>query len=191
MNRNKLILMAIAVAACAMIAFGQTWTPAPGSWVKVTGTSTLHDWEVKSEAVKGSLSFPADFFENQAASGVHATVVIGASSLQSHSGRMDRVMYEALKVKEHPEIRYVLRSAKATSANAATITGDLTIAGKTKEVPIEVSVARPEKTGLILTGTVPINMKDFGIDPPTAMLGTVRTGEKVEVTFQWSVKTEK
>lgn len=184
-----IVIMIVAAVAFGVMAQSGTWTPAPGSWVKVTGTSTLHDWEVQTDAVKGSLSFPADFFEGGDGA-VKSTVTIPANTLKSHSARMDRVMYQALQAKQHPEIRYTVTDASSTSANALTIVGDLTIAGKTKSVTMEVNVARSGESSLLATGSLKINMRDFGIDPPTAMLGTIRTGEMVEVTFQWKVTTK-
>jgi polyisoprenoid-binding protein YceI len=37
------------------------------------------------------------------------------------------------------------------------------------------------------TGMVPIKMTDFGIKPPTAMFGTLRTGDEVKVNFALTV----
>lgn len=189
MKKLSILIMIVAAVAFGVMAQSGTWTPGPGSWVKVTGTSTMHDWEIQTDTVRGSLSFPAAFFDGGDGD-VKATVTIPASTLKSHSARMDRVMYEALRTKQHPEIRYVLTSAKSTAANSATIVGDLTIAGKTRPVTMEVNVARADESSLFATGSLKINMRDFGIDPPTAMLGTIRTGEMVEVTFQWNVTTK-
>lgn len=189
MKKLSMVIMIVAAVAFGALAQSGTWTPGPGSWVKVTGTSTMHAWEVQTDAVRGTLSFPADFFEGGDGE-VKANVTIPANTLKSDSARMDRVMYEALRTKQHPEIRYTLREAKSTNPNSATLVGDLTIAGKTRPVTMEVSVARAGESSLIATGSLKINMRDFGIDPPTAMLGAIRTGEMVEVTFQWNVTTK-
>ena len=39
----------------------------PGSKVKVDGTSTVHDWTVESQILKGTMEVPADFASNPAA----------------------------------------------------------------------------------------------------------------------------
>ena len=39
-----------------------------------------------------------------------------------------------------------------------------------------------------LTGQLPIRMTDYGIKPPTAMMGTIKTGDDVKVTFRWVVE---
>jgi hypothetical protein len=33
-------------------------------------------------------------------------------------------------------------------------------------------------------------MSDYGIKPPTAMMGTIKTGNDVKVTFRWAVQTQ-
>ena len=40
----------------------------------------------------------------------------------------------------------------------------------------------------ILTGQTPVKMTAFGIKPPVAMLGTIKTGDDVKVTFRWVVE---
>jgi hypothetical protein len=42
---------------------------------------------------------------------------------------------------------------------------------------------------LRVTGKYELNMKDFGVKPPTLMLGTMRVGEKVTVNFDLLLKS--
>jgi hypothetical protein len=48
-------------------------------------------------------------------------------------------------------------------------------------VPVQFSGAGGE--ALRVTGKVPLNMKQWGILPPTLMLGTLKVGESVTVRF--------
>lgn len=189
MNTLKVTIATLLTLTLATFLSAQSWSSAPGSWVKVSGTSTLHDWEVRSEAVNGSLEFPHDFFDGGDGA-VAARIVIPSASLESHSAKMDRIMRESLMAAKHKEIRYELKSATALAANMVRTRGDLTVAGTTRTIDMDVTVSRPSTNALIATGQVAINMRDYGIDPPRAMLGAIRTGENVTVAFQWQLAVE-
>lgn len=38
-----------------------------------------------------------------------------------------------------------------------------------------------------LTGSKKLNMKDFGMEPPTAVLGTIKVGPEVTVNFNLTI----
>src|SRR5207245_126001 len=96
-------------------------------------------------------------------------------------GKMNDNMYKALKAEEFPEIRYVLSTYEVATALStassfrANTTGDLTVAGKTVKVEIPIIGTRLEAGSASGEGNVKLLMTDFGIKPPTALLGTLRT----------------
>ena len=45
----------------------------------------------------------------------------------------------------------------------------------------------PDNT-VTVTGTEKISMKDFSIDPPTFMLGTIKTGNDITLSFNLTLK---
>jgi hypothetical protein len=53
---------------------------------------------------------------------------------------------------------------------------------------MEVNGTREPGGAYVLTGQLPIRMSDYGIKPPTAMMGTIKTGNDVKVTFRWAVQ---
>ena len=120
-----------------------------------------------------------------------AVVTIPVASIKSEHAKMDRLMAEALKAKQYPEIRYELTQA-TPPANAASFhvkaNGKLTIAGVTRDVTIDVQGTRNADGKYTLIGTAPLKMTAFGIKPPTAMLNTIKTGDDVKVTFRWVVE---
>ena len=176
----KRTLAIVTLALAALAASAERFTPATGSSIKVEGTSTLHEWKMESEAIDGSLDSNAPA----------AVVTIPVTSLKSTHSKMDKLMAEALKAKAHPQIRYELTEANVP-ANAASFTvktkGKLTIAGVTRDLVMDVQGARQSDGKYVLTGTAPVKMTTFGIKPPTAMMGTIKTGDDVKVTFRWVV----
>ena len=100
---------------------------------------------------------------------------------------MDKKCYDALKSDKFPNISYELKSVndmKSTGSGtySAVFNGNLTIAGNTKNVPINVTINAT--TGSItIKGRKAIKMTDFGVEPPTALLGTIKTGDDITIDF--------
>lgn len=182
MKRNLAIALVLALAALA--ASADKFLGATGSVVRVEGTSTLHAWKMESAKIAGSIDTPSQ-----------VVVTIPVTSLKSEHAKMDKLMAEALKAKTHPEIRYQMTSANpanpAGDAFVLKTQGKLTIAGVTRDVAFDVHGTRGADGRYTLAGQAPIKMTDYGIKPPTAMMGTIKTGDDVKVTFRWVVEAAK
>lgn len=154
------------------------------------GGSNLHGWECKSAAIDATIdadpSFrtTADFAKALA----KAEIRIPVTSLKCEHGGMDKNMYKALKVEKAPTISYTVASFQSTpgAANAYTVdaVGKLQIAGEERTVRIEMTAERLADGTVKAQGSVPILMTDYGIQPPTAMFGTLKTDNKVVVKFE-------
>ncbi len=151
------------------------------SKLTVEGTSTVHDWEVKATEFNAETSLKVDQNNVSQVSNVQFTTT--AESLESGKNLMDKKIQEALKSKKHPEIKFSLKENEVINGEKATISGMLTIAGKTKEVDVEVDFDTQNPQSLGVKGQVPLKMSDFNIEQPTAMMGTIKTGDEVLVKF--------
>ena len=109
-------------------------------------------------------------------------VVIPAASLSSPKDGLDKNMHKALKVDQHAEIRFRLRSLVADGADYKAV-GVLTIAGVEKETTLDLQVRRKGAT-LAITGTTSLLMTDYGIQPPKAMMGMLKTDPKVQIRIE-------
>lgn len=150
------------------------------STLSIFGTSTLHDWEIVAEEMVSTVDAETD------ADGVSVnalTFKVPVKSLKSGKGGMDDNTYKALKAKKFPEIVYKLSKVNSSSAKGGKYelqtTGALTIAGTTKTIPLKVMATKD----LQFTGETTFKMSDYGIDPPTALLGTIKTGDEITIKF--------
>ena len=188
MKRTLAILSVLALAALAASAekFHATST---GSIVRIEGTSTLHSWTMEGPSIQGQINAPTPDNWNAPAK---AVVTIPVVSIKSEHSKMDKLMADALKAKEHPEIRFEMTSATPRSATTGGFVletkGKLTIAGVTRDVAFDVQGSRNPDGKYTLVGQAPIRMTQYGIKPPTAMMGTIKTGDDVKVTFRWIVE---
>ena len=59
----------------------------------------------------------------------------------------------------------------------------LSLAGKSKAVEIRCAITKDEKGDFHLTGHKDFTFSDFGLKPPSKMLGTIKVQEKITVNF--------
>lgn len=153
--------------------------------VTIAGTSNLHDWEsaVTKVSWRGTFSFTDGVLSELS----DVKVNIPVEGIISTKGRiMDGKTHTALKAEEHPNIVFTLTSASITNngtkSNVAA-KGKLTVAGVTKTINLPVILTPLADGQCQITGTYPMKMTDFGIDPPTALLGSLTTGDDVSIKF--------
>jgi polyisoprenoid-binding protein YceI len=194
---------ALAAALTASLPAADTLTrydARPGGKVRMEGTSTIHDWHAESAVIGGFLELdPAFKFEpSQAPGKVRASVevTIPVRALKSSGGSiMDGIMYDAMKQKTHPTIKYRLiemtlkEQPKAGGPAMFDSIGELTVSGTTNKASMVVTIAKESDTALKITGGTPIKMTDYGIQPPAPKLalGALKTGNDVTVSFDWRV----
>ncbi len=153
-------------------------------WIE--GTSTIHDWTCEIEQVEGFLDLEASATAVTEPSRVEVSVPV--RSIECNNGTMNKKTRKALAADAHPLILYELLDAEvlpgpANDAFQLKTTGRLMIAGTTKSIEMTVEGRRLPDGRFRLTGSLPLLMTDFGIDPPKAMLGTLKTGDRVVVHF--------
>ena len=162
------------------------------SRISLAGTSNIHAYTASSTAAR--------IVRLQVASGVLGPdvwdaivkpgaleafeIAVPAATLSSPKEGLDKNMHKALKVAEHPDITFRLsRFEGVEPSGAMRAVGLLTIAGVEREVTLTLKTQRTGST-LTVSGEVPLLMTDFGITPPKAMLGMLKTDPKVTITFE-------
>ena len=154
--------------------------------IVISGTSTLHDWDMKS--TKGSADANFDFAGDKLTGISGLNFNMPAESLKSEHSMMDKNAYKALKTDDNKNISFVQSSATVSHLDATTyqlkLVGKLTIAGTTKVTDL-VATAKynPADKSFTVSGSKKFNMSEYGVKPPTVMMGTIKTGDMLTVTF--------
>lgn len=172
-----LALLFITMSSMAQTAYKQTGSPN----ITIAGTSTMHDWTMTSKESTYNAVFEvsADGTPSQLKM---VSVSIPAESLKSGKGAMDKNAYKALKTEQHKQINFQLTTSKITG-NKITCSGNLTIAGTSK--PVDIDVTYEVKNGtLVCKGSKKIKMTDYKVEPPSFMFGSVTTGDEITVSFE-------
>lgn len=151
----------------------------------VAGTSTFHDWEMKSESKTGTANFIVTDSKVTAIKSISITLPV--ETIKSEKAKMDKIAYETLKSDKNKNIKYVLKSAEKVNETTWNLTGTYSIAGVNKELKTQVKIFLTN--GIInLQGSNKITFKDFDMKSPTAMLGTIKTGENLTLKFNLNFK---
>jgi polyisoprenoid-binding protein YceI len=153
----------------------------PGSRVWLEGDSTLHPFASTSTAlrVETDLGPWEDILKGKTAK---LEVTVPVESLKSGEKRLDKNLYAALKAAEFPEIRFRLEGYAMDPSGAVTAQGRLSIAGK--ENPVELRAQASSKDALAVSGSYELEMSDFGVKPPSLMLGAIKVKDRVVVRFE-------
>lgn len=156
----------------------------------VSGTSTLHNWDMKSSNGECKATFTVNGTSISALSALSFSTA--ATALKSEHTSMDNNAYKALKTQQNPAISYVMTAATVTpgqgGAYTVTCQGKLTIAGATRDQQLIATVKANGDNTLTVSGTRTISMKDFNMQPPTFMMGAIKTGDEITLAFNLTLK---
>jgi len=155
--------------------------------VKVTGTSTIHDWESDVEKLEYKTSYKIE--NNELSDIKDAVLKITVESIKSTKGKvMDDKTYDAFNSEKYPFIIFILRSEEInTSDLTVNLTGSLEMAGTTKAIDLVASYKVLANGDLQIKGSKKVKMSEFNMTPPKAMMGTIKVGDEVTISFDIAV----
>lgn len=201
LRARTVVRLAVTFGVCATAAtlptLAQQAGPTPLAFnsarVSIAGTSNIHEYTAATTTVRVTRAHLAgaatggDVWEHVLVPGVldGFEVAIPAATLTSPKEGLDKNMHKALKVGEFPDITFRLSrlEARAGVAGGYRAVGVLKIAGVERTVALDLNTER-KGAALSVAGKVQFLMTDFGVTPPTAMLGMLKTDPKVTVSFE-------
>jgi polyisoprenoid-binding protein YceI len=159
--------------------------------VTIAGSSNIHAYTAWTDTVRvtrvklAATVAPDTFWSDVVKPGALEAfeVVIPAATLTSPKEGLDKNMHKALKVDANRDITFRLARLERGATGALMAVGTLRIAGVEREVVLALKTERRD-AALVVKGELALLMTDYGIKPPTAMLGMLKTDPKVTVTFE-------
>ncbi|TZF86244.1 YceI family protein (plasmid) [Pedobacter sp. BS3] len=183
---RRLFALLVIILSAAQLTFGQGVAYKAGGEIKVLGTSNLHDWDMKAQTFTCDAQFTFKAGELSDISQLDFTLPV--KNLKSKETSMDGRAYKALKAEQFNKISFKLNTADV-SGQTIKATGNLTIAGVTKNIALNATARVNADGSVTCTGSKKIKMTDFKIEPPTFMMGALKTGD--EVTIEFALKFNK
>lgn len=177
------------------------------SHITISGTSSVRDWTVTTSTVSefgGSKSILKLFTDNPYNLLILDEALAGSflrfpvKKLDSGIRIMNQTMLEHLKEEQHPEIGYKILGISNAESDTyregcylLTIFAAADAAGVFHEIEHDVSMCLYNLKGndnshrkkIRLSGELELKMTDFGIDTPTFMGGTLKTGDAIQVGY--------
>jgi len=189
MNKYRLNFLAYSIIALFIFSVANAQNKfmlvPENSTLKITGTSTIHDWEMEAIDLTCKVIAQADSNNIEYIRQIDFTCPV--DQITSDKRLMENKAHDALKENHYPEITF--KSGKAQnikiSENKAKISGLLSIAGETREISFTSDLNPQTKGRFTASGNVSLKMTNFNIDPPTVFLGTLKTGDKVNIEFNF------
>jgi len=185
---KKSLLFVLALQLLSVAAMAQVKYHAKDNLsMVVTGTSTLHDWSMKTS--KGDCNATFTVNANGQPTGLtHLSFAIPADALKSDHSGMDKNAYKALRTDKTGTIVYNMSSATVSGDGVIKCQGKLTIAGGTFETDLVADAKVNADKSISVKGSKKIGMKDYKIDPPTFMMGTIKTGNEIILKFDLTLR---
>jgi polyisoprenoid-binding protein YceI len=193
----RIMLPALALALALPVV---AWRPSreqltlqPESRLWVDGTSSIKSFSCKASEVSAMIDAVPNGIARVALGekGVReVSVTVPANKLDCGNGTMNDHMRKALKVTEHPSISFKLFSydvSRNGDGVTGTLNGTLDLGGVDKPITIA-AVAKNEGGALRVTGSYPLKMTDYDLEPPKLMFGRIKVGETVSVKFDLFLK---
>lgn len=194
--RNRILSVTALGCAIAVGLFATAPTAAQGpeaalqlasARVSIAGTSNIHPYTASTTNVrltKFALAPSAVLADVLKPGTVTAfEVAVRAAALTSPKEGLDKNMHKALKTAEYPDVMFRLLRLEGAPDGALRAIGLLKIAGVEKEVAMAIKAASTP-AAITVTGELTLLMTDYGITPPKAMLGMLKTDPKITVTFE-------
>jgi len=190
---SSLLVAGVAASVVTVpLAFAQNKAPlaVDTARVSIAGTSNIHEYTASTTKVRvtqvklaPSVTGAALWTEIVKPGAIEAfEIAIPAATLSSPKDGLDKNMHKALKVEQFPDITFKLARLEGALGSLRGV-GTLRIAGIEREVVLVLTTEQHGNT-LTVKGQLPLLMTDFGIKPPTALLGMLKTDPKVTVSFE-------
>ena len=166
----------------------------PSSRLWISGTSTVRSFECSATSFEANVESTAGataavLAGEKAVMGVE--IRVPTERLDCRNGTMNEHMLKALKAKTNPTIVFKLASydlAKQSDAVHVTLNGTLAMGGAEKPINMTVNATEGPTGTLHVVGTHELRMTEWGLKPPTLMLGTMRVDDRIKIAFDLLLK---
>ncbi len=118
---------------------------------------------------------------------VRLNVIIPVQRIDCGLDGINSDMRDALKYRQHPNVSYTLSGFQVVGQRGlghwVETKGRLTVAGVTREVTIRLLGHPDSRNGMRITGQYEFDMSDYGVVPPSPMMGMIKVNKKMDIYF--------
>lgn len=145
-----------------------------GSKISVSGTSNLHDFTLVSEEIKGNADL---FIEDGKVTDIKKVVVtLKTESLESSKSGLTKNAMKTLQPDANPIISYIAFDMPSSGK----ISGILNVAGYDSDQVFDFT-SEWKDGKLHVTAKGDVKFTDFQLDPPSALAGTIKAKDDLQL----------
>lgn len=182
------------ILAGEVFPFQSTYVAGDASRLWFEGRSNVNQFECSAGNYSGQATLPEfnnpSTLLNQVTEVLSVEIEIEVDSIECGQRKMNRDLQKALKADTYPEINFVFEEADLISrpqsiedAFEVKVQGYLTVAGNTRKISFMTNAYYLNNERVRAVGQTTIRMTDFGVEPPTALMGLIRADEELTVHF--------
>lgn len=189
-----LVVCILLISVGEVFSFQSAYVAIDDSRLWFEGSSNVNEFECNAANYSGEASLPGyedpSSLLNMNNELLSVKVEIEVDSIDCGKRKMNSDLREALKADSFPEITFLFEEAELLSepqsiddAFEVQVYGQLTVAGNTREISFTSEAYYQSRQRVRATGQTTIKMTDFGVEPPTALMGLIRADDELTVNF--------
>lgn len=189
-----LVVCIALISAGEVFSFQSTFVPVDESRLWFEGRSNVNEFECLAENYSGQANLPqfndASALLDRITDVLSVQIEIEVDSIECGKNKMNNDLQKALKADTFPEITFTFQKANLISqpetqddAFEVEVHGKLTVAGNTREISFRTNAYYLNDQRVRAVGQTTIRMTEFGVEPPTALMGLIRADEELTVHF--------
>lgn len=191
------------ISAVSATPTSYSFSLADGSRLWLEGDSTLHAYESEAEVLNLESEIMTDLNTTDGIDKVALfksapdqslvksfTLTIPIKDMKSGVAGLSSQLHKTLKYKEFPNIIFHLATYSMSDEEGAMnikADGNLTLAGQTNTISLSMNTTVSDDY-IEVVGEKELLMSDYGVKPPTMMLGAIKTDDKVVIKWDLRVK---
>lgn len=192
--KSILLVCLFLITVGEVFSFQSTFVPLNESRLWIRGSSNVNQFECQADNYSGEATVPeaeeSPSIINASSELLLLKIDIEVDSFECGKQKMNKDLQKALQAEKFPEITFLYQDATLISEPKdmndgfrLRVFGLLTVAGTTKEIDFSTEAYYINQQRVRAVGETTINMTDFGVEPPTALMGLIRANEELTVNF--------
>ncbi|MCH7639732.1 MAG: YceI family protein [Bacteroidetes bacterium] len=181
--RSSILIIAILFGGASFDTVQYEALPESRLWID--GTSSVGSYQCISDRVVG-----LGQLEDGRHTSVRVDVAVPVRSFNCGPRQFDIDFANALKADAHPALSFSLHRADWPPGSfsdgtwvSMSVTGEFEVAGEARNIAFTVQGQRLASGQVRVRGAHRLRMTDFGIEPPSRLLGLVRSHDEIVVRF--------
>lgn len=162
------------------------------SKLSINGKSNVNDFRCQSEHELQQDSLQFDYhFQEQTINVDGVTLSLEVDQFDCGKRGINRDFRSTLKYKEYPFIHITLNELvleEATDIVPTNARVTISIAGVEQEYLVPLTAFSSSEERILVGGTKTLYMSDFGLTPPSPLLGLVQVSDELDITFDLVIK---